>query len=78
MATENIIMAVVKKGGDRQKAHEKIRVRCFWHFCIFFFQKEKSSSVRMACQCQDVSGTANSLGDQYRKLRSNTIHLLRE
>lgn len=26
MATENIIMAVVKKGGDRQEAHEKIRV----------------------------------------------------
>lgn len=29
MATENIIMAVVKKGGDRQEAHEKIRVRIF-------------------------------------------------
>ena len=28
MATENIIMAIVKKGGDRQAAHEKIRV---WH-----------------------------------------------
>ena len=26
MATENIIMAVVKNGGDRQEAHEKIRV----------------------------------------------------
>ncbi|KAF8346468.1 adenylosuccinate lyase [Amanita rubescens] len=26
MATENIIMAMVKKGGDRQEAHEKIRV----------------------------------------------------
>ena len=26
MATENIIMAYVKKGGDRQEAHEKIRV----------------------------------------------------
>ena len=26
MATENIIMALVKKGGDRQAAHEKIRV----------------------------------------------------
>lgn len=26
MATENLIMAMVKKGGDRQEAHEKIRV----------------------------------------------------
>jgi adenylosuccinate lyase len=26
MATENVIMALVKKGGDRQVAHEKIRV----------------------------------------------------
>nr|GAT56925.1 adenylosuccinate lyase [Mycena chlorophos] len=26
MATENIIMAIVQKGGDRQEAHEKIRV----------------------------------------------------
>ena len=29
MATENIIMAIVKAGGDRQEAHEKIRVRPF-------------------------------------------------
>lgn len=26
MATENVIMAIVKQGGDRQEAHEKIRV----------------------------------------------------
>lgn len=26
MATENIIMSMVKAGGDRQEAHEKIRV----------------------------------------------------
>ena len=32
MATENIIMAIVKAGGDRQEAHEKIRVSvvCFF------------------------------------------------
>jgi len=29
MATENVIMAMVKKGGDRQVVHEKIRVMCF-------------------------------------------------
>jgi adenylosuccinate lyase len=29
MATENIIMAIVKNGGDRQEAHEKIRVSFF-------------------------------------------------
>lgn len=35
MATENLIMALVKAGGDRQEAHEKIRVgtssRCFFY-----------------------------------------------
>ena len=31
MATENIIMAIVKAGGDRQEAHEKIRVRFLYH-----------------------------------------------
>jgi adenylosuccinate lyase len=30
MATENIIMAIVKTGGDRQEAHEKIRVTRFF------------------------------------------------
>jgi len=28
MATENIIMAVVKAGGDRQEAHEEVSVVC--------------------------------------------------
>ena len=28
MATENIMMAAVKKGGNRQKIHEKLRVIC--------------------------------------------------
>lgn len=31
MATENVIMAIVKKGGDRQEAHEKIRVSVFFN-----------------------------------------------
>lgn len=34
MATENVIMAIVKKGGDRQEAHEKIRVGL-----IHFFER---------------------------------------
>ena len=33
MATENVIMATVKKGGDRQEAHEKIRVS-FQLICV--------------------------------------------
>jgi adenylosuccinate lyase len=35
MATENIIMALVKKGGDRQEAHERIRVRELFFFISF-------------------------------------------
>lgn len=36
MATENVIMAIVKKGGDRQEAHEKIRVG--FHFSFLSFE----------------------------------------
>ena len=36
MATENIIMAIVKNGGDRQEAHEKIRVSIFFFPLAFF------------------------------------------
>jgi adenylosuccinate lyase len=37
MATENVIMGIVKNGGDRQEAHEKIRV-CFPHLaCLLAF-----------------------------------------
>ena len=38
MATENIIMAVVKAGGDRQEVHEKIRVRIC--SCVLFILSE--------------------------------------
>ena len=50
MATENIIMAYVKKGGDRQEAHEKIRVSfpppfalSVFRFIIRFYQTQKRS-----------------------------------
>jgi adenylosuccinate lyase len=36
MMTENIIMALVKKGGNRQEAHEKIRVNLFLSFPTSF------------------------------------------
>ena len=36
MATENIIMAIVKNGGDRQEAHEKIRVKPLFYLFAFF------------------------------------------
>ena len=39
MATENVIMAIVKKGGDRQEAHEKVRVSCF----IFSLIRQRSN-----------------------------------
>jgi adenylosuccinate lyase len=38
MATENIIMAIVKKGGDRQKAHEKIRVSWFYSCTLVYLE----------------------------------------
>lgn len=43
MATENLIMAIVKKGGDRQEAHEKIRV------CIFSLQTYHLLTVSKNC-----------------------------
>jgi Adenylosuccinate lyase len=42
MATENVIMALVKKGGDRQVAHEKIRVRKFCNWLVTFFDWQRS------------------------------------
>ena len=47
MATENVIMAIVKKGGDRQEAHEKIRV-CLSRLeaCLLFI---RSDSFPLVC-----------------------------
>lgn len=42
MATENIIMAIVKNGGDRQEAHEKIRV---WNTLSSFFFRSAPSYI---------------------------------
>ncbi len=41
MATENIMMDAVKKGGDRQELHEKIRV----HSMAFMMTKEEIMAV---------------------------------
>ena len=46
MATENIIMAIVKKGGDRQEAHEKIRVR---HIYVFTPQLNRHARFHLLC-----------------------------
>ena len=50
MATENIIMAIVKNGGDRQEAHEKIRVKSFFFFIsktnhFYFYQNKKKGLI---------------------------------
>src|SRR5258708_6100149 len=41
MATENVIMAIVKKGGNRQEAHEKIRVS----FSTLFLLTKKTLTI---------------------------------
>lgn len=55
MATENLIMAIVKQGGDRQEAHEKIRVsrlplsrvtRCITNN-TFFLDPNRCSPTRL-------------------------------
>lgn len=43
MATENIIMAIVKNGGDRQEAHEKIRVSFLFSFFLLPFDSNYHS-----------------------------------
>ena len=43
MVTENIIMALVKAGGDRQEAHEKIRVR----FPLLLFSSLSLTSLQV-------------------------------
>lgn len=47
MATENIIMAMVKQGGDRQEAHEKIRV-CR---CSLMMLERRELTCLSVCRC---------------------------
>ena len=51
MATENTIMAIVKNSGDRQEAHEKIRVGLFFSFLkliiLIFIKKKRSYPTRL-------------------------------
>ena len=50
MATENIIMALVKSGGDRQKAHEKIRVRGPFSFSCFLLGVTWLTNAPRSCR----------------------------
>jgi adenylosuccinate lyase len=61
MATENVIMAVVKKGGDRQEAHEKIRVR-FFKICFPKRRLIVSLSTRSFLMKQPIK--SNNLGSR--------------
>jgi adenylosuccinate lyase len=75
MATENVIMAIVKKGGDRQEAHEKIRVcilyiyiYIFWTFALlkipsftrFCRTKRRTKSSNSASKTTSSSGSART------------------
>ena len=69
MATENVIMAIAKKGGDRQEAHEKIRV-CFSTTKLLFSKEvddisEKVLSHEAAHQVKQL-GLENDLIDRIR------------
>jgi hypothetical protein len=66
MATENVIMAIVKKGGDRQEAHEKIRVYFIdiWTFALLklFFNHRFCRTKRRIKSSTSVSKTTSSSG----------------
>ena len=74
MATENIIMAIVKNGGDRQEAHEKIRVSfssshplafSILKLSIFFLPKKKVLSHEAGYQVKQL-GLENDLIERIR------------
>jgi adenylosuccinate lyase len=70
MATENIIMAIVKNGGDRQEAHEKIRVKPLFFPCLLFssnyhFEKKQVLSHEAGYQVKQL-GLENDLIERIR------------
>jgi adenylosuccinate lyase len=68
MATENIIMAIVKKGGDRQEAHEKIRVSHVNNFDsnVIFSREGQVLSQEAAYQVKQL-GLGNDLIERIRR-----------
>ena len=77
MATENIIMAIVKKGGDRQVAHEKIRVRFSISMGWESQMIDKANVIRRSCLIKPLIKSSNSVwrtisSKESRRIRTST------
>jgi adenylosuccinate lyase len=66
MATENVIMALVRAGGDRQEAHERIRVRAVAHTCVGGADSETQVLSHEAALEVKMKGKANDLIERVR------------